>query len=685
MIKISIIIVNYNVKDFLEQSLLSIKRSLKNIPSEIFVVDNDSSDESVPMLKERFPEVILIENKVNSGFSAANNLAIKKAKGEFIVLINPDTVVQEDTFIKLLEFFDKNPHASAATCKILNPDGSFSVDSRHSIPTPMTAFWKLIGFNKLFPKSKIFARYNLTFLSEDDIHKVEAISGSFMMIRREMVNEVGLLDERFFMYCEDIDYCHRINKAGGEIYYVPTSQIIHYKGESTKKNNIDYVYNFNKSLYLFYKKHYQKKYITPIKWLILLGVIIRGLLIFVKNNFKQYFPVIIDIIVLNFSIFLSFYIRFEMKSEFHLDNYLSRYYVINIISTFVFFFASLSFEGITKYKFSFSRLFKANIVTMIFVTFLTFFFRDYAFSRVIILLSTLLSFLLMSLWRLILLYFRKRFDFAVDESLFMRRALIVGSDKEIENLLKKISSWGYSDFEILGVVSAEKDKVGGNIGDFHILTSIDQLPEYIRLNKVNTVIFSTHEIPYSKILETMVKVNNTNIEFKMVPEHLEYMIGKSHIDRFEDVELMDLEYAYGKLYNRFVKRLTDLSFSALLILLLSPLLLVLIFKKSNIQHIVTGNSKILWYKYPGILRFYINLFNILSGRISFVGAPLIVEQEKTARKYSYKEGITGLVQINPISDPLSVEKVEIFYLKNHSLALDLKIILKSLLKKYHLL
>jgi GT2 family glycosyltransferase len=684
MIKISIIIVNYNVKDFLEQSLLSIKRSLKDISSEIFVVDNDSSDESVPMLKERFPEVVLIENKVNSGFSAANNLAIKRAKGEFIVLINPDTVVQEDTFVKLLEFFNKNPQASAATCKILNPDGTFSVDSRHSIPTPMTAFWKLIGFNKLFPKSKIFARYNLTFLSEDDIHKVEAISGSFMMIRREMINEVGLLDERFFMYCEDIDYCHRINKAGGEIYYVPTSQIIHYKGESTKKNNIDYVYNFNKSLYLFYKKHYQKKYITPIKWLILLGVIIRGLLIFIKNNFKQYFPVIIDLIVLNFSIFLSFYIRFEMKSEFHLDNFLSRYYVINIISSLVFFFASLSFEGITKYKFSFSRLFKANIVTMIFVTFLTFFFRDYAFSRIIIILSTLLSFLLMSLWRLILLYFRKRFDFVVDDSLFMRRALIVGSDKEIENLLKKISSWGYSDFEILGVVSAEKDKVGGNIGDFHILTSIDQLPEYIRLNKVNTVIFSTHEIPYSKILETMVKVNNTNIEFKMVPEHLEYMIGKSHIDRFEDVELMDLEYAYGKLYNRFVKRLTDLSFSILLIVLLSPLLLVLIFKKSNIKRIEIGSSKILWYKYPGILRFYVNLVNVLSGRISFVGAPFVTERDKTAQKYSYKAGITGLVQINPISDPISIEKVEIFYLKNHSLALDLKIMLKSLLKKHHL-
>ncbi len=684
MIKISIIIVNYNVKDFLEQALISIKRSLKDIPSEIFVVDNDSSDESVPMLKERFPEVILIENKVNSGFSAANNLAIKKAKGEFVVLINPDTVVQEDTFVKLLEFFEKNPQASAATCKILNPDGTFSVDSRHSIPTPMTAFWKLIGFNRLFPKSKLFARYNLTFLSENDIHKVEAISGSFMMIRREMVDKVGLLDERFFMYCEDIDYCHRINNAGGEIYYVPTSQIIHYKGESTKKNNIDYVYNFNKSLYLFYKKHYQKKYITPIKWLILLGVIIRGLLIFIKNNFKQYFPIIFDLIVLNLSIFISFYVRFKIKGRFNFDNYLSYYYMINIISSFVFFFASLSFEGITKYKFSFSRLFKANMVTMIFVTFLTFFFRDYAFSRIIILLSTLLSFALMALWRLTLLYFRKRFDFNVDDTLFMRRALIVGSDSEAENLLKKISSRGYSDFEILGIVSADKEKVGGTVSGFHIITSLDQLPEYIRLNKVNTVIFSTHEIPFAKILETMVKVNNANIEFKMAPEHLEYMIGKSHIDRFEDVELMDLEYAYGKLYNRVVKRISDILLSSLLLILMLPLLPFLLLKAANIRKIEMDVCKLLWYNSESILRFYLNLFNVLRGCISFVGAPIVATDDKSKGKYSYKPGITGIVQLNRIADFTASEKLEMYYLKNHSLTLDLKIMLKALLKKSHL-
>ncbi len=248
---ISVIIVNYNVREFLEQCLNSVQRALKNIPSEIIVVDNASVDGSVPIIRKRFPDVILIENKENKGFSAANNQGLEIARGEFIVLLNPDTVVQEDTFVKLLEFFEKTPDASAATCKILNPDGTFSVDCRHSIPTPLTAFWKVIGLSRIFPKSKIFGRYNLTYLDENDLYPVEAISGSFMMMRRQIVKKVGKLDEDFFMYCEDIDYCHRINKAGGKIYYVPDSQIVHYKGESTKKNNLDYVVTFNRSLYKF--------------------------------------------------------------------------------------------------------------------------------------------------------------------------------------------------------------------------------------------------------------------------------------------------------------------------------------------------------------------------------------------------------------------------------------------------
>ena len=259
MKKISIIIVSYNVREFLIHALESINKALKNIPHEIIVVDNASVDGSVQAVSKHFPNVNLVANDKNIGFSAANNIGIKNASGEFVVLINPDTLVQEDTFLKLLEFMNSTSEAGGATCKILNPDGSFSIDSRHSVPKPSTALWKFLGLNKLFPKSKIFGRYNLTFLDPDETYPVDAISGSFMFLRKKAIEETGLLDEDYFMYCEDIDYCYRLNKKGWKVYYVPTTSIIHYKGESTKKTNVDYVINFNKSLYLFYKKHFHKK------------------------------------------------------------------------------------------------------------------------------------------------------------------------------------------------------------------------------------------------------------------------------------------------------------------------------------------------------------------------------------------------------------------------------------------
>ncbi|MFQ5583231.1 MAG: glycosyltransferase family 2 protein, partial [Calditrichia bacterium] len=286
---ISIIIVNYNVKEYLEQALLSIQKALVGISSEIFVVDNASVDGSVAFVAQRFPQVKLIALPENIGFGKANNVALARAKGEYVVLINPDTIVQEDTFKKLLEFFHTHPDASAATCKIINPNGSFSVDCRHSIPTPLIAFWKVTGMSKLFPRSKIFAKYNLTYLNEDEIYTVPAISGSFMMIKKEVLDRTGHFDERFFMYCEDIDLCHRMNQNGSKIYYVPTTQIIHYKGESTKKDNLDYVVTFNKALYQFFQKYYAQSHILLFRWLITLGIILRGVFVYLKNFFSYLF------------------------------------------------------------------------------------------------------------------------------------------------------------------------------------------------------------------------------------------------------------------------------------------------------------------------------------------------------------------------------------------------------------
>jgi O-antigen biosynthesis protein len=212
-VDLSIIIVNYNVKVFLQNLLDSINKASANLQTEIIIVDNASDDGSVEFLREKYPSVKLIINKTNLGFGKANNLALREAKGKFILLLNPDTIVAEDTFIKMIEFFNQTPEAGLAGCKILNPDGTLQLPCRRSFPGPWTSFTKVTGLSSLFPKSRIFARYNLTYLDENETYEVDAISGSFMMMKKEVYDKVGGFDEQFFMYGEDLDLCYRIQKA----------------------------------------------------------------------------------------------------------------------------------------------------------------------------------------------------------------------------------------------------------------------------------------------------------------------------------------------------------------------------------------------------------------------------------------------------------------------------------------
>ena len=252
---LSIIIVNYNVKEFLQNLLYSISKASSNTTMEIIIVDNASDDGSVELIREKFPSVQIISNEKNQGFGKANNQALQIAKGKHILLINPDTIVSEDTFDMLIDFFEKNPEAGLAGCKILNPDGSLQLACRRSFPGPWTSFCKVTGLSNLFPKSKIFARYNLTYLSEDETYEVDAISGSFMMMRKEVYDTVGGFDEEFFMYGEDLDLCYRIQKAGYKVFYFHNTQIIHYKGESTKRSSFDETNLFYNAMHLFVKKH----------------------------------------------------------------------------------------------------------------------------------------------------------------------------------------------------------------------------------------------------------------------------------------------------------------------------------------------------------------------------------------------------------------------------------------------
>ena len=264
--KLSIIIVNYNVKYFLEQCLHSSLKALAQVKEahgdwdgEIFVVDNNSVDGSIEMVEERFGEVKLIANRDNKGFSKANNQAIKLATGEYILLLNPDTVVAEDTFLKCLEFMDQHPEGGGLGVKMIDGKGEFLPESKRGLPAPDVAFYKIFGLSNLFPKSKIFGKYHLGFLDKEETHEIDVLAGAFMLLRKSALEKVGLLDETFFMYGEDIDLSYRLTKGGYKNYYFPDTRIIHYKGESTKKDSVNYVFVFYNAMIIFAKKHFNSK------------------------------------------------------------------------------------------------------------------------------------------------------------------------------------------------------------------------------------------------------------------------------------------------------------------------------------------------------------------------------------------------------------------------------------------
>jgi GT2 family glycosyltransferase len=251
---LSVIIVNYNVRDFLRQCLLSVKKASENIECEIFVVDNNSPDDSCLMVEQEFPGIILIKNRINSGFSAANNQAIKLSSGRFILLLNPDTLIEKDTFIRCIGFMESHPDTGAMGVRMVNGEGVFLPESKRALPTPQTAFFKTFGVAFMFPRSKILNRYYLAHINSSETSKAEVISGAFMFISSEALSRTGPLDESFFMYGEDIDLSYRFLKAGYNNYYFPEVQIIHFKGKSTPRNNFDDIFHFYHAMIIYVRK-----------------------------------------------------------------------------------------------------------------------------------------------------------------------------------------------------------------------------------------------------------------------------------------------------------------------------------------------------------------------------------------------------------------------------------------------
>ena len=253
--KLTVVIVSYNVRDYIAQCLLSLTRALQGLEAEVYVVDNHSHDDTVAYLREQFPEVTVIASNHNLGFARANNIAIRQTQGNYVLLLNPDTIVAETTISEALTFMDAHPEAGGLGVRMLRDDGFDAKESRRGLPTPSVAFYKMSGLCSRFPKSRRFGHYYMGYLPWDEPAQIEVISGAFCLLRREALNKIGLLDEDFFMYGEDIDLSYRLLKGGYQNWYLP-AKILHYKGESTQKSSFRYVHVFYDAMLIFFRKHY---------------------------------------------------------------------------------------------------------------------------------------------------------------------------------------------------------------------------------------------------------------------------------------------------------------------------------------------------------------------------------------------------------------------------------------------
>ncbi|WKL05013.1 glycosyltransferase family 2 protein [Paenibacillus amylolyticus] len=256
----SIIIVNYNTRQLTLDCLASVYATHTSYRLEIIVIDNASHDGSVEAIREVYPSVQLIANNHNTGFAVANNQGIKVAIGRYILLLNSDTVIQPDTLQTMVGFMDRHPEMGASGCKVILPDGSLDKACKRGFPTPSASFYYAFGISRLFPDRPKFNQYQLGHLSPDDEYPVDCLVGAFMLVRRETIEQIGGLDETFFMYGEDIDWCYRIKEAGWGIFYYPRTYIVHYKGGSARRKPLKITYEFHRAMWVFHRKHYAKKY-----------------------------------------------------------------------------------------------------------------------------------------------------------------------------------------------------------------------------------------------------------------------------------------------------------------------------------------------------------------------------------------------------------------------------------------
>ena len=641
ILKLSVIIVNYNVEYFLEQCLNSTFKALEGLEGEVFVVDNNSIDGSVEMVEEKFPKVHLIANANNPGFSVANNQAIALAKGEYVLLLNPDTVVEEDTFKQVVDFMDAHPKAGGLGVKMIDGKGEFLPESKRGLPTPAVAFYKIFGLSKLFPNSKKFGKYHLSYLDKEEIHEIEILSGAFMLMRKKAIDEVGVLDETFFMYGEDIDLSYRLILGGYKNFYYPKTRIIHYKGESTKKSSVNYVFVFYNAMIIFAKKHFSQKNAKLFSFLINCAIYFRAGLAILSRFIKKLFLPLIDFLIIWMGLRLIVGQYQVIQGIDFPDDLLSWILPIYVALWLL----TQLFSGGYDKPHKLSRYLLGSLVgTGVILVIYALLSKDYQFSRLIILLGGAYSFVYYCISRIILHYIGGE-SFKLGGNI-SKNVAIVGDRGEVERV-KLILLNANSSIKSVYFVSNTSEKL-----DDQYVGAYNQLEQVIDIHKIQEVIFCAKNISAEETISQMINLDSKRIDFKISQPESSYVIGSSTIDSQGDLYVMDINQINKPAHIRN-KRALDIAL-AIIVLMFSPF--------------------IIWvFKYKS--RFLKNSLNVLIGKKSFVGYAH-AHHSDNLRLPKIKLGVLTALELldKPTSDTEIIARMNLIYAKNHSSIMDFKII-----------
>ena len=643
---LSIVIVNYNVSFFLAQCLDAVLKASENLMVEVFVVDNNSEDDSCEMVKNHFKWVKLIENKTNVGFSKANNQAINEASGKYILLLNPDTVIKEDTLDKCFRFMENHSEAGALGVKMIDGKGHFLPESKRSLPTPSVAFYKIFGLSSLFPKSKKFGKYHLSFLDKNENHQIEILSGAFMFMRNETLSKTGLLDETYFMYGEDIDLSYRIIKAGYKNYYLADTSIIHYKGESTKKGSLNYVFVFYRAMIIFAKNHFTKQSANLYSLVINLAIYLRATLAILRRLFTSLFVPATDLLLIAV---LFFYLQSWYSS------YSGKVFPAKLIfwgySIFPWLWVfSLTITGGYDQPFQRKYINRGGLLATFLIVFIyALLSEDYRFSRVVMLSSILGSWLYLFISRS--LFNTLPFSYFKLAKTTKKRIAIVALPNEKNEIANLLQSTSRLKPKIFFVSPTANKKMGEQY-----LGSCKELKEIQKAFKINEVVFSSKTMKFNEIVEAIEHYSSLNLEFKIATADRNFIIGSNSINTSgEYYTLLNFNNLISSTSKRN-KRLFDV-FSSFTLLILFPF--VMIFQA----------------KRKAALK---NIYKVLFGQKSWVGFG------KTHEKQTYlpkiKKGVFAPHQISatPVLSEQEIIDKNLGYAKNFRVSTDLKILLNNL-------